>query len=311
MNKMKVTAVLLACLMLATVLFAGCSDLPASSDAGDRVAEEPSETPEPTEEPTPEPTEEPSEEPTETFLYNAYGSGDSQVLFTNSTDYVFRSLELQGPTETEFGSNLIADNGSIQQGETFALNYTPASAAEVTPDPEEEILFSDNVYNVRLTTDAGEEYVLYDSNLADMDTAIIRWDEEGDVLYLEFKSVSTGDIINTLEAQLFMKDYAAGAIDETPAQEAQAISSGSSHSESSGSGSSGSGSGSSGSSGSAAGSSGSSGSDSSGGDSSGSSSEGSSGSSGDSSGGSSDSDDWSGGDAGAGDCLEDNIIWND
>lgn len=316
MNKMRTAAVVLACLVLAMAFVTGCSDLPAS-DVDDRAAvEEPTETPEPTEEPTEAPTEEPTEEPTESFLYNAYGSGESEVLFTNDTDYVFRSLEVQGPNDTEFGADLMTADASVQQGETFALNYTPLTAAEVTPDPEEEILFSDNIYNIRLTTDAGEEYVLYDCDLAQIDTAFIRWDEEGDVLYLEYKSVTSGDIVNTLEAQLFMKDFAAGAVDETPVQAAAAAadsagsSGGSSHSSgSSGSSSGTSGSGASSSGGSGSGSAGSSGSSGSG--SSGSSSDDSSSSGGDSSASSGGGDDWSSGDAGTDDCLEDNIIWND
>lgn len=325
MKNMRIAAALLACLILAMAFVTGCSDLPGSADAEDRAAEEPADTPEPTEEPTPEPTEEPTQtaEPTESFLYNTFGTGESEVLFTNSTDFVFKSLQVQGPAETDFAANLLAADQSIQQGETFALKYTPKPPAEVTPDPAEEILFDDNVYNIQLTTDAGEKYVLYDNDLTVMGNTFVRWDEEGDVLYIEFQNKNTGDVINTLEAQLFMKDLASGAIDETPAQEAAAISSHSGTSSSSGSssGSSSSGSGSGSSSGSGGSSSGSSGSGSSGG-----SSSGSSGSAGESSGGSSSGDssgsdssgsssgggdDWSSGDAGTDDCLEDNIIWND
>ncbi|MBD5559523.1 MAG: hypothetical protein HDQ87_04065 [Clostridia bacterium] len=327
MQKIRFTAALLACLVLAAAFMAGCSTLETdTADVDTREVEEPTATPEPTETPTPEPTETP--EPSPTVLYNSYGTGESEVLFTNNTDFVFRDLQIQEPTATEYGENLVASDAPIQQGETFGVKYT-ADAAVVTPDPEEEIVFNDQVYNIKLTTDAGEEYVLYDNDFTNMDTAFIRWDEEGDVLYIEFMSKNTNEVVNTLEAQLFMKDYMNGAVDETPQEEARAAaSSGSSGSDSShsssasgssGGGSHSGGSSSSGSSGSSSSSSGGSGSGSSSGSSdSGSAGSGSSSSGGSSAGdsssagsGSSGGDDWSGGDAGAGDCLEDNIVWND
>lgn len=311
MKSTKIVAAVLACLVLAMAFVTGCSDLPATDDdSREAVTEEPTETAEATEEPTPEPTEEPSEEPEESALYKSYGTGDEEVLFTNNTDLVFKSLQIQGPDETEYAANLMSSDSVIPQGETFAVKYTPVAAAEITPDPEEEILFNDNVCNLKLTTNDGKEYILYDNDFTVMDTAFIKWDEEGDVLYLEFQNTETRDIINTLEAQLFMKDFAAGAIDETPAQEARAAaeatatksssgqssSSGGSHSNSSSSGS-----GSSGSSGSGSSSSGGGSTD----------SDSSSSDSDSSGGGSSDSDDWSSGDAGTDDCLEDNIVWLD
>lgn len=310
--------------MSAVLVTAGCADGDVTAD---EVTAAPAATQ--TETPTPEPTAveetqtlEPSAEPSYVTFGTETADGYS-VIFTNGTGQEIRQIRVRNSDEIEYGDDLMPSDTFVLPDETFRLNVphdpeadspsaSAASSAEsVAMDGEEAgdtraIAFNDT-YDIQLQFADGREATLYDLGLADIDTAIIAYSAEADVAYISYVSTVTKETVSTLDAQIARsRDEAAAALEEeleaaehtaTPAGGGSSSgSSSSSSNESSGSSSSSEGSSSGGSTGA---------------DESSSSSSEDESSSGGSDSGSSES---SGGDEpeqDLGECIEDNVIWND
>lgn len=310
----------LGALALSAVLFtAGCADGSVSAQS---AAAEPSA--ELTQSPTPEPTAveetqtlEPSTEPSYVTFGTETADGYS-VVFTNGTGQEIRQIRVRNSDEQEYGSDLVPSGTVVLPDETFRLDVpksTPeipsAEAAESPSNGEEagdtrEILYNET-YDILLTFGDGREAALYDLGLSDIDTAIIAYSAEADVAYISYVSTTTKETVSTLDAQIARsRDEAAAALEEelgsgagdhSPTQGGSSASQKTDTSDDASAGASGSGSGSSsGGSGAGEGSSSSYEEDS---------------SSGDDTGSSEDSSSDSEPEQELGECIEDNIVWND
>ena len=130
--------------------------------------------PTPTSTPTPTPTPIPS--PTPTLAPLPVGNRDGAagvVVVINNTGRRFRSIRVRGSDSEDWGKNLIPADASIHMEETFALYYPP----------------SDGYYQIQIRDSEGREYYLYDHNLKDMDSAVLRLDGAGDP-YMAYMSKS-------------------------------------------------------------------------------------------------------------------------
>lgn len=326
--------------MGAGLMLAGCSAAPAEESVSVVPTVEATEAPTPTPEPTAEATEAPT--PTATPLVLGDPEGTREVLFTNGTAGDIVLLQVKSSDAEDYEGNLLEADAtasivpSIPMGTQFVYRYagagadtTPEPGATVAADLEEAapdaaaeeladgraILFNETS-DMHVAMSDGTDFVLYDLSFEDMKDASILYSTEDEVGYVEYTSVSTNEPVSTLEAQKALAQTGATA---TEAQDEGSGASSGSTTSSGGASSSSDESSSSGGSSSSNESSESSGSDeseSSGGSSSGgsdeSSSSGSSGS--DSSGdGAPEPEPDGGGDFSqdAGDCIEDNVIWND
>lgn len=122
---------------------------------------------------TPAPTAAPTKAPR---MIGRKTTAAGSVRISNSTGMRFRQLFLQISGMDDWGRNLIPGEGSIHVSEQFTLYYPEAVAG--------------NTYNMRLRDSDGMIYEIYNVNLTDMDTAVLRKDDE-DVVYLSYMSLST------------------------------------------------------------------------------------------------------------------------
>lgn len=348
-RKRRIGALAASIVVGAGLMLAGCSAAPAEESATPEPTVEVTEVP-PTPEPTPEPTEAPTPSPTPALLMlGQLEEGAQQIVFTNATAGDIVNLQVKLSEAQDYEGNLLEEISAltdstlptIPPNEQFIYCYmaegaqpTADPAATVAADLEEaapaepteeladgrEVVFNE-MHDMHVVMSDGVDFVLYDLAFEDMKDVSIKYSTEDQVGYVEYTSVATNEPVSTLEAQKARVDLdqAAASAPAAAQNEPDTSSAGSDSGSSSGGGSSES-SGSSGSSGSSSGSSGGSSSDSSG-----STGGGSTDSSGDS--GSSSGSDYvpepepdngsSGGDSSGdisqdvGDCIEDNIIWND
>ena len=110
------------------------------------------------------------------------GSAGS-VYVSNSSGQRIREILLQVSGSENWGRNLIPGEASVHVGEAFQLFYPPLS--------------SGSSYNLRLVDNEGISYEIYGVDLADMENAILRKDEAGNV-YLAYTSKSTHTEKDTL-----------------------------------------------------------------------------------------------------------------
>lgn len=220
---------------LSTMLcFAGC----ASGEVQDTATPEP--TQEATQTPTPEPTEEPTEtpEPSPEPSYVTFGTESPDayaVVFTNGTGQDITGIKVRNSDKTEFGQNMIPDGTVVLTDETFRLcipkeNASEAAASGAAEDTSEEpaaeantssseiderdIQFNET-YDIELTFGDGKTATLYDLGLKDMDTALIAYSTEESVAYVSYVSTVTKETVSTLDAQIaHSRDEAAAALEE-------------------------------------------------------------------------------------------------
>lgn len=303
----------------------------------------------PTPEPTVEVTKTP--EPSPTPSYTTFGTespSNVALLLTNETGQDITGIRLRNSDSSEYDKNMIPDDAKVVAGEEFRLYIDPAAvdaaaSAEASegsedepekteePEPVEDadgrsVVFN-KTYDMELTFEDETEAVLYDIGLDDLDKGEICYSAEDKVAYLKYTSLKTNEPVDTLQAQIARSRDEAAAREEEGSESEESSSSGGSSQTSSGSStgsqssSSGGGSsdesessGSGGSSEESESSGGSSEEESSGGE----SSEESGGSEEEPSGGGSEEES-SGGESGGeaepeqeiGDCIEDNVVWND
>ena len=98
------------------------------------------------------------------------------AMISNSTGTRFRQLFLQVSGTGDWGRNLIPSEGSIRVSEQFTLYYPEA--------------VNGNTYDLRLRDDDGTLYEIYGVDLTDIDSAVLRKDDE-DVVYLSYMSKNT------------------------------------------------------------------------------------------------------------------------
>lgn len=230
-RKMRILGLILSAgALLSMMCMTGCSDgTKGAAEVSAEVTAEATETATP--EPTPEesPTEEPSAEPS----YVSYGkeSEDAyKVLLTNGTEQDIKELKTRNSDDSEFGDNVIPSNTSVRPDETFRLYVERKSASAEPSEAAEggdaadgrEIAFNET-YDISLTFADGKEAVLYDLGLDDIKEAVILFSVEADVAYVSYVSTATEQTVSTLDAQIARsRDEAAAALEATAASDAPA-----------------------------------------------------------------------------------------
>lgn len=216
---MKVAAVFCA-VCLAGVGAGGCS-APQAQETPLPVIEVT--TMSPTQTPVPAPTTEPSAEPS----YITLGSdttGAFHVLMTNNTAGDIVGLQIKESEAKDYEPQLLANEQGVGPGETFDLYYHPENMPDALDEPVEDGTVSPEgrtewkipTYDMYVVCSDDTQFVLYDLPFDDMNDTEILFSPGDNVGYVRYRSIETGEMVNTLEAQL-MRSIAG----ETPSASAQ------------------------------------------------------------------------------------------
>ena len=177
---------------LATTLLFGCSgeEEPEVVDVEVPIVEEVEVEPEP--EPQPEPEPEPQPE-LELQVIGTEEEGAYEVLLTNNTGYDIVGFSIRTNLEYDFDGNLLLAGEVFPAGETAILFYLPADDEQA-----EDIPFEINVeYLVRIVLEDDREFILNSFPIDDAHEEIILSIYE-DVAFVEFESISLGELVSTL-----------------------------------------------------------------------------------------------------------------
>lgn len=191
--KKKVIRILLGCMMVAMVGITGCS----KKDTGEQdVIQETTVTPTETPTPTPTPTEE---------VLKTIGEKDAQskeMKLTNNTGKDIKGVSVKKMEDTEFVENLLTENDVYTNGEKRYL-YIKTEDAEVSSEAAEDEKVITPGYDVQLIFTDDTSMVLHAFPIDDLAEGEICIDSE--VAFLKYTSVSTGQAVETKEAELSIK----------------------------------------------------------------------------------------------------------
>ena len=110
-----------------------------------------------------------------------------KVRIVNMTGYDITGLSIKRSDDEEFPDNMMAEDTVLENEEAAWLCYTPGE------EEDEETL-----YEIQITWSDGDEGVVHDVSLADMEEVELCWDGRA---YLVYTSVSTGEEVDTLIAE--------------------------------------------------------------------------------------------------------------
>lgn len=127
------------------------------------------------------------------------------IATTNETGQAITEVALKTESEEAFGENL-AQSEEWANGEIAHIHLTQAqldSPESTEVDPNQAAVPS-NLYVLRIKTSDGMEYELHQLDLSDIKDASICI--EGDVAYLEYTSINTGELVNTLDDEIAYRE---------------------------------------------------------------------------------------------------------
>ena len=160
------------------------------------------------------PTDEAISEEPEYRKVGTEGEQAFKVIFENSTGQDITGITIKPSDEKKYPDNMIAaGEDPIKIDEKFQLFYTPAdtgenseSAEQVQTDPDDPntAVEFESLYDIKVTFADNSDLKLYDFSFNDIEEAKLLLSDG--VLYIEYTSKSTGELVNTKEAQLAEKE---------------------------------------------------------------------------------------------------------
>lgn len=146
-----------------------------------------------------EPVKEVEETPEPTAAIKVLGEekeGSTIVELTNKTGKEINEIYVKTSDTEEEQQNLLAENETIALNETFKLVFNSVSdEAEASNDGK--VISTEYIVHIAFTN--GESCELHSFPVGDIENGTINVEE--DIVYLVYKSVSTGEEVNTLEAE--------------------------------------------------------------------------------------------------------------
>ena len=182
---MKPKKILMITAAVLTLLAAGCVKKKAE-------VIEVTPTPAPTATPTVAPAT-PTPAPTATPAPRMIGTKTSTskfVYLTNNTNKDIREFYLRVSGAEEWGNNLVPSESSVKAAEQVQLYYSPSGSAEQSTGETENTQSAASAYDLKLVDRDGNAYEISGAQLTDMEKATIRYEDEEDMLYLSYMSVS-------------------------------------------------------------------------------------------------------------------------
>lgn len=146
-------------------------------------------------------------------------SDETVIVATNETGQAISSIAFKAEQDDAFGADLAQEadwaNDAVAD---IHLGEAQLAAPEITAEDGSDDLIFNNLQTMRITTSDGMTYELHQLNLADIKDASICL--EGDIAYLEYTSVNTGEVVSTLDAEKAYREQKAA--EEAAAAQAKA-----------------------------------------------------------------------------------------
>jgi hypothetical protein len=146
-------------------------------------------------------------------------SDSSTISATNKTGQSITAVAIKSSSNEAYDSALEQDSDWENDAVAEIHFSEPESEASATSEDDTDLILN-NLQSISFTTADGMTYELHQLNLSDIQDASLYLEDQ--IAYLEYTSVSTGEEVNTLDAEKAYQEQVAAEAAEKAAAEEQA-----------------------------------------------------------------------------------------